>query len=157
MKWVLICVLIVVIMLIAISLSEQYKDKFDFYFNLKQFLNQFKINVAFKQEKLNKFLQKLNCKKNFKIFVLDYQNYLKTGKIDLSNLKILENDEKIELENIVKNIGKFDKHNEINQLEGFILSIEEKLKIAQENKAKMCPMIIKLSLLFALAMSILLI
>lgn len=157
MKWILIVILIVVIMLIAISLSEQYKDKFDFYYNLKQFLNQFKINVAFRQDKLNNFLQQTNSKKNFKMFVLDYQNYIKTGKLDLSNLKLLEQDEKLDLENIVKNIGKFDKNNEINQLEGFIASIDEKLKAAQENKAKMCPMIIKLSLLFALAVAILLI
>ena len=46
-KWILIVVLIVVIMLIAYSVSEQIKDKYDFFNNLKQFLNQFKINVAF--------------------------------------------------------------------------------------------------------------
>ena len=44
MKWLLIIVLVFVIMIIAYSLSEQYKDKYDFYLNLKNFLNQFKIN-----------------------------------------------------------------------------------------------------------------
>ena len=42
MKWFLIAVLIAVIMIIAYSISEQYKDKFDFYNNLKSFLNYLK-------------------------------------------------------------------------------------------------------------------
>ena len=157
MKWILILVLIVVIMLIAISLSEQYKDKFDFYSNLKQFLDQLKINVSFKQNILNKFIEEHNGQRQFKVFIMDYQQYLKTNTLDFSNLKLLEHEEKVELENIVKNIGKFDKDNEIKQLDGFLQSIDEKLQIAKENKIKMCPMIIKLSLLFALALAILLI
>ncbi len=157
MKWILILVLIVVIMLIAISLSEQYKDKFDFYSNLKQFLDQLKINVSFKQNILNKFIEEHNGQRQFKVFIMDYQQYLKTNTLDFSNLKLLEHEEKVELESIVKNIGKFDKDNEIKQLDGFLQSIDEKLQIAKENKTKMCPMIIKLSLLFALAMAILLI
>ena len=59
-KWILIIILIVVIMLIAYSVSEQIRDKYDFFNNLKQFLNQFKINVAFRQEKINEFLKKSN-------------------------------------------------------------------------------------------------
>ena len=157
MKWILILVLIVVIMLIAISLSEQYKDKFDFYSNLKQFLDQLKINVSFKQNILNKFIEEHNGQRQFKVFIMDYQQYLKTNTLDFSNLKLLEHEEKVELENIVKNIGKFDKDNELKQLNGFLQSIDEKLQIAKENKTKMCPMIIKLSLLFALALAILLI
>ena len=157
MKWILICILIVVIMRIASALSEQYKEKYDFYQNMQQFLSQLKINVSFNQDKLDKFLQLHVGKKNFKNFVADYQVYLKTNNLDLSNLTLLETDEKTELATIIKNIGKFDKENELKQLDGFLLSIDEKLKTAKENKAKMCPMIIKLSLLFALAMAILLI
>lgn len=157
MKWILILTLIVVIMLIAFSVSEQYKDKYDFYKNLKLFLNQLKINISFKQDKLEKFLSETKPKKNFKIFINSYQTYLKTNNFDTSNLFLLENDEKTELANIVKNIGKFDKNNEIYQLDSFLLNIDEKLKIAQENKTKLCPLIIKLSFLFALGLAILLI
>ena len=157
MKWILILTLIVVIMLIAFSVSEQYKDKYDFYKNLKLFLNQLKINISFKQDKLEKFLNEAKPKKNFKIFINSYQNYLKTNNFDTSNLILLENDEKTELANIVKNIGKFDKNNEIYQLDSFLLNIDEKLKTAQENKTKLCPLIIKLSFLFALGLAILLI
>ena len=38
MKWILIIILIFVIMVIARGVSEQYKQKYDFYLNLKSFL-----------------------------------------------------------------------------------------------------------------------
>lgn len=157
MKWLLIAVLIAVIMLIAYSLSEQYKDRYDFYLNLKQFLAELKINVAFKQDKLDKFLSARNSKKSFKLFVDAYFNYLKTNQLDLTALKLLDDSEKKDLNRIILSIGKFDKTNEINQLDGFLLSVENKFKSAEESKTKMCPMIIKLSLLFAVAVAILLI
>ena len=87
MKWFLIAVLIAVIMIIAYSISEQYKDKFDFYNNLKSFLNQFKINLSFKQDKIINFLNNLKPKKQFKLFINSYKNYLNTDKIDLNEIK----------------------------------------------------------------------
>ncbi len=156
MKIFLIITLIVVIMLIAVSVSEQYKDRYDFYFNLKLFLTQLKLNISFRADKLDKFLQQIKPKKNFKIFIAAYQEYLKTTKLDLSQLKILDEDERQELHDIVTNIGKMDKTNEVKQIEGFVLSIEEKQNQALQAKTKLCPMIIKLSLLFALAVAIVL-
>ena len=156
-KWILIIILIVVIMLIAYSVSEQIKDKYDFFNNLKQFLNQFKINVAFRQEKINEFLQKSNSKKQFKVFVDEYSNFLKTGELCLEKIKVLEEDDKQILQDIVKNIGKYDAKNEISQMESFLLTVDEKLAKANEDKNKLCPMIIKLSLLFAIGLAILLI
>ena len=156
-KWILIIILIVVIMLIAYSVSEQIRDKYDFFNNLKQFLNQFKINVAFRQEKINEFLQKSNSKKQFKVFVDEYSNFLKTGELCLEKIKVLEEDDKQILQDIVKNIGKYDAKNEISQMELFLLTVDEKLAKANEDKNKLCPMIIKLSLLFAIGLAILLI
>ncbi len=156
-KWILIIILIVVIMLIAYSVSEQIRDKYDFFNNLKQFLNQFKINVAFRQEKINEFLQKSNSKKQFKVFVDEYLNFLKTGELCLEKIKVLEEDDKQILQDIVKNIGKYDAKNEISQMESFLLTVDEKLAKANEDKNKLCPMIIKLSLLFAIGLAILLI
>ena len=157
MKWVLIIILIFVIMLIAYALSEQYKDKFDFYNNLKLFLNQFKINLSFKQEKITEFLDKTECKKQFKIFIEEYKNYLNTGELNLNKIKVLDDADKQELKNIVLNIGKHDTKSEINQLESFLLIIDNKLNQAKEDKNKMCPMIIKLSLLFAVGLAIILV
>ena len=157
MKWFLIIVLICVIMLIAYAVSEQYKDKFDFYNNLKLFLQQFKINVSFRQEKINEFLNDIKPKKQFKIFIDEYKSYLKTNEINLSNLKLLDDEEKEELASFICNLGKFDVKTEINQLENFLAALELKLTKASEDKNKICPMIIKLSLLFAIGLSILLI
>jgi len=157
MKWLLICILIGVIMIIAHSVSEQYKEKFDFYQNLKKFLNQFKLNLNFKQEKIINFLEKINSKKQFNIFIKEYKNYLKTNEFNLNEIKILTLEEKNQLENIIKNIGKIYIQNEINQLENFILEIDEKLNQAQNDKNKLCPMILKLSLLFAVGLAIILI
>ncbi len=157
MKWLLIIVLIAVIMFIAYSLSEQYKDKYDFYFNLKNFLNQYKINVSFRQEKINEFLSGLTPKRQFKIFIEGYKNYLKTDKLNLQEIKALDTEEKNELEHIVTHIGSLDSKNEIGQVESYILSIDTKLNKALEDKNKLCPMILKLSLLFAIGLAILLI
>ncbi len=157
MKWFLIIVLISVIMLISYAVSQQYKDKFDFYNNLKVFLQQFKINLSFKQEKINQFLDNLKPKKQFKDFVESYKHYLKTGNLNLSNLKLLDEEEIKEVESIIENIGNYDVNNEKNQLDSFISNVDTKLLTAQERKNKLCPMIIKLSLLFAIGLAILLI
>jgi len=157
MKWILIIILISVIMLISYAVSQQYKDKYDFYYNLKLFLNQFKINLSFKQAKVNEFLQNLKPRKYFKSFVEAYQNYLKAHPLNLDDVKILDETEKNELKYIIERIGKNDSRSEINQIEQFLCTVDEQLTKAEKDKNKLCPMIIKLSLLFAVALSILLI
>ncbi len=157
MKWVLITILIFVIMLIAYAVSEQYKDRYDFYNNLKLFLNQFKINLSFRQEKITEFLNKTTCKKQFKIFIEEYKKFLQTNELNLDKIKVLDDADKKELVDIVTNLGKHDTKSELEQLNGFLLIIENKLQLANENKNKMCPMIIKLSLLFAIGLAIILV
>ena len=157
MKWLMILMLISAIMLIAMSVSEQYRDKFDFYTNLKLFLTQFKINIAFRQEKVLDFLNTIKCKKQFSLFVSDYKEYLNTGEIKLDNIKVLDEEDRVELENIIKSLGKHDVSTEIGQVEAIVAGIEAKLTKAETDKNKLCPMIIKLSLLFAVGLAILLI
>jgi len=157
MKWLLIIILIFVIMLIAYAVSEQYKEKFDFYDNLKKFLNQFKLNLSFRQETILEFLDKTKAKRQFNIFIKEYKNYLKTKQLNLQDIKILDVEEKNELTNIVNSIGRMDATNEIKQLDSFLIEIEDKLKKAESDKSKLCPMIIKLSLLFAIGLAIILV
>ncbi len=157
MKWFLIIVLISAIMLIAYSVSEQYRDKFDFYTNLKLFLQQFKLNVSFRQQKINEFLNTIKPKKQFKLFVEDYKTYLKTNQLNLTNIKILEPDEREELSRLVTSLGNHDAKNEVHQLDGFLATLELNLTKATDDKNKLCPMILKLSLLFAIGLAILLI
>ena len=143
--------------MIARAVSEQYKEKYDFYNNLKTFLNQFKLNLSFRQEKILDFLNKTNAKKQFKIFINSYKKYLETNQVDFSEIKLLDNEEINQLKMIILNIGKLDAKNEINQLETFIVEIDAKLVKAQDDKNKLCPMILKLSLLFAIGLAVILI
>lgn len=157
MKWILIIILIFVIMVIAYAVSEQIKEKYDFYVNLKQFLQKFKLNISFKRERIIDFLNEVKAKKQFMLFVNQYKKYLATNTFDLIDIKILDDDEKFQLETIVKGIGNLDAKNEIEQIENFLLDIETKLDKAQQDKNRLCPMIIKLSLLFAIGLAILLV
>ena len=144
-------------MLIARAVSEQYKDKYVFYCNLKDFLNRFKLNLSFKQETINDFLDKTKPQKHFKLFIAEYKRYLKESKMDFSLIKILSEEEKLQLENLVKSIGNMDVKNEICQIDSFLLEVDIQLKQAELNKQKLCPMILKLSLLFGIGLAILLI
>lgn len=157
MKIVLIVILIFMIMLIAKKVSEQYKDKYDFYCNLHSFLCQFKINLSFKQEKIVEFLIALTPRKHFKLFIEDYKEYLNTGVVNFENLTFLDVDEIENLQDIIFNLGKHDVKTELGQLDSFIEKINVKKTEAEQNRNKICPMIIKLSFLFALALVILLI
>lgn len=157
MKWILIAILILVVMIIAKAIAQQYIDKFEFYNNLKEFIQQLKINISFKKEKIFTFIEKINAKKQFLIFINEYKNYLKNGNLNLNEIKILENEEKNDLIDIIKNIGKYNSENEINQINNFLITINMKLQKAQEDKNKVCPIIIKLSLLFSIGLAILLI
>ena len=157
MKWILIIVLISAIMLIAFSLSEQIKDRHDFYQNLKLFLFLFKINISFRQEKILDFLKKTNSKKQFKLFVQEYESYLKTGSMNLEKIKVLDHEDREILLDIMKNIGRYDVRNELGQIDSFLATIDVKLKKALDDKNKLSPMILKLSLLFAIGLAILLI
>ena len=157
MKIFLIIILIFLIMLIARAFSEQYKDRYDFFYNLKSFLNHLRLNISFNQDKIGSFLIKIEAKKQFKAFINSYQNYLKTNTLTFDEIIVLDDSDKIILTDIIKNVGKFDVKNEINQLENFLLIVDEKLEKAKADKEKLCPMILKLSLLFAIGLSIILI
>ncbi len=157
MKIALIILLVFMIMLIARALSEQYKDKYDFYSNLHSFLCQFKINLSFKQEKITEFLDNITPKKQFKNFIDDYKTYLQSENLDFENLTFLEEEEKVVLTDLIKGIGVHDVKTEMAQLDSFIETINTKKQKTEEDKNKICPMIIKLSFLFALGLAILLI
>ena len=155
MKLFLIITLICVIMLIAKSLSTQYRDKYEFYYNLNQFLTNFKINLGFKQSKILDFIKDIKPRKDFKIFIESYQTYLKTSTLDLTSIKNIDNEERKELEDIIKNIGKLNIEGELSQINSFLSCVEARLKYAEDNKNKICPMILKLSFLFAVGLAIL--
>ena len=157
MKIILIVLLVFIIMLIAKAVSEQYKDKFDFYENLCQFLAQFKLNLTFKQEKVIEFLDNLKPKKQFSLFIDDYKYYLNNNELNFDNLTFLDQEEKENLITLIVGIGKHDISTEIEQVNSLIEITKLKKTQAEQDKNKICPLIIKLSLLFAIGLAILLI
>ena len=78
-------------MLIAKSLSDQYIEKYNFYFNLKNFFNQFKVNLSFKKNKVFEFLNSIKAKREFAKFKKEYIQFLSTGELNLDNIKVLRN------------------------------------------------------------------
>ena len=89
--------------------------------------------------------------------IKEYKNYLTKNEFNLEEIKILDIEEKEQLSMIVKNLGSMDAKNELSQLDSFLFQIDEKLTKAKEDKNKLCPMILKLSFLFALGLAIILI
>lgn len=157
MRIILIIVFILIIMIIALSVSKQYIEKTKFYNRLKIFLEELKVNMSFKQAKLKECLSLHEESKTFRQFIMAYKEYLDTGMLNFDNIKILNNEEIEELINIISSIGRFDVKNEILQLDSFIAKVNTRLNNANEEQKKICPMIIKLSLLFAIGIVILLI
>ncbi len=157
MKYVLIITLIVLIVLVAIKISNQYRDKFIFFDDLYTFLDMLKMNVGFKQDKLDDMISKAKGNKHFDCFISDYKKFLTTNEISFSNLNLLNDDEKMELEYMLKNLGKYDQINEEKQIESFIKTISKNRETAEKEKDKLCPLIVKLALFLALGIVIILI
>ena len=157
MKWIVIILLITTIMLVARGLSQQYKDKHLFYVNLQSFFKQLKLNLSFKQDKIENFIDAFEADNQFKSFLNCYKLFLQGNENAFEGFKVIDSNEIVELNQMMKSIGCHDTKSEIEQLDSFIERINLKLEKTREDKQKLCPLIIKLSLLFAIAVGILLI
>lgn len=157
MKIILIFVLLTVVMIVAFKVSSFIKEKYNFYVCLKEFLNEFKLNLSFKREKITDFLTKRQYSKSFDVFINSYKEYLKSGELNLGDLIYLDNDEKEQLKIITTSIGRLDTQSELAQIEEFIAQINMKLQTSEKEKNKLCPLILKLSFLSAISVIIILI
>lgn len=157
MKIILIFVLLTVVMIVAFKVSSFIKYKYNFYVHLKEFLNEFKLNLSFKREKITDFLTKRQYSKSFDVFINSYKEYLKSGELNLSDLIYLDDDEKEQLKAITTSIGRLDTQSELAQIEEFIAQINMKLQTSEKEKNKLCPLILKLSFLSAISVIIILI
>lgn len=158
MKVVLMITLVVVIMLIAKGVAKQYIDRYDLYVAMKDFFKQMELNISFQKQKINEILNKSNIKKVNKGIYLSYLDYLTRGKeLDLSFIKIIDSDERDYITSMLISLGKNDASSEIKQLKVYEQYLSDKINACKSDKDKLCPLIIKLSLLFALGLVIVLI
>ena len=156
MKILLLILIVVLIMIIANGVAKQYKERHNLYANILKFLNDYELNIGFKKEKILDVAQKFESNNESKKIIEIYKNHL-TQKTDINfeSITILQEDEQKFLENIFKNLGAGDVDSEKLQLSEIKIQLKAKVEETAKIRDKFCPLIIKLSLLFAIALVIL--
>lgn len=151
-KWLLLVVLILLIMLIAKQISKQYKDRHQIFCDILDFVQNYKLNVGFKKEKI-KLLTKKYTEKTTVLGC--YNSYIETGNFDLSDIKLLSIEEKTQIKAFLIEFGNGDFETEKKLIAITENYLQQKIDETKGQKDKWCPMIIKLSFLFSLGVAIL--
>ena len=143
-------------MLVAQGVSRQYSERHDIFVAINEFFRQMSINLGFQKQKIKQILDHASLKKVNKEIYVAYLNYLDKGKeLDLSFVKVLDDSENEYITSMLKSLGKNDVANEIKQLESYQLYLKDKIDRTRAEKEKYCPLITKLSFLFAIGLAIL--
>lgn len=151
-KLILLIVLVLLIMIVAKYISQQYKDRYRIYCDIVDFFDNYKLNVGFKKEKLKSLIKDYTDKATV---LGSYNNFLATGKFDLSSVKLLTAQEKSQLKEYFVKLGNGDYETEKNFIEIAKAYFNSKVEETKKIKDKWCPLIIKLTFLFALGVAIL--
>ena len=158
MKYILLIVLVAVIMLISQGVCNQYRERYALFEALNEFLRQMRLNLSFQKQKIKEILNRAQIRKTSKVIYTSYLNYLETGtSIDLSFVKVFDQTEQEQITRMLLSLGKNDTFGELQQLNVHEEYLKDKLQTAKEERDKRCPLITKLSLLFAIGLAILLI
>lgn len=158
MKYILMIVLVAAIMLISQGVCKQYRERYTLFEALSEFLRQMRLNLSFQKQKIKEILNRATIRKTSKEIYMSYLSYLEDGtSIDLGFIKVLDETEKEQITNMLLSLGKNDTSGELKQLDAYDVYLQDKLQAAKAEKDKNCPLITKLSLLFAIGLAILLI
>lgn len=156
MKYILMLGLIGVIMLVAQGVCKQYRERYALFEALGDFFRQMRLNLGFQKQKIKEILNQTTLKRANKDIYISYLNYLEKGMvINLGDIRILEDNEQEKLTNMLQSLGKNDTFSEIKQLEAYEVYLKDKIETTKGEKNKYCPLITKLSLLFAIGLAIL--
>lgn len=156
MKYLLMIALIGVIMLVAQGLTRQYKDRYALYGSFGEFFRQMRLNLNFQKQKIKEILNQATIKKTNKDIYVAYLNYLDQGTpLDISFVKILDETEQQQLTSMLLSLGKNDTSGELKQLDAYDIYLKDKIDATRRDKDKYCPLITKLSFLFAIGLAIL--
>lgn len=156
MKYILMICLICVIMLVAQGVCKQYKDRYLLFESLSEFFRQMRLNLGFQKQKIKEILNQTNLKKTNKDIYTAYLQYLEEGtNLDLSFVHILDDAEEEYIAKMLHSLGKHDTAGEIKQLEAYDMYLKDKITKTLNEKEKYCPLITKLSFLFAVGLAIL--
>lgn len=156
MKYLLMIAFVVIVMLIAQGVCRQYRERCYVFEGIDDFFTQMRLNLSFQKQKIREILEKASIKRNCKEIYTIYLQYLDSGQaIDLSPIKILEQDEQEQITNMLKSLGKSNVESEIKQLEVYKEYLKTQIEQCRAERNKYCPIITKLSLLFAIGLVIL--
>jgi len=156
MKYLLMLALIGVIMIIAQGVCRQYRERYALFEAFGEFFRQMRLNLSFQKQKINEILNQASIKKVNKDIYMAYLNYLENGRaLDLSFVRILEDNEQTQLTNMLHSLGKNDTSGELKQLDAYDVYLRDKIEMTRREKERYCPLITKLSFLFALGLAIL--
>ncbi len=156
MKYILMLVLIVVIMLIAKGVCKQYRERYILFSSIGEFFREMRLNLSFQKQKIKEILNQTNLKKTNRDIYSNYLNYLEQGdKLDLSFVRILEDNEREQVTKMLLSLGKNDTVGELQQLNAYDIYLQDKITRTGQDKDKYCPLINKLSFLFAIGLAIL--
>jgi len=156
MKYILMMCLIGVIMLVAQGVCRQYRERHALFESLGEFFRQMRLNLNFQKQKIKEILNVATIKKTNKEIYTAYLDYLEKGtSLDISNIRILEDLEQQQISKMLVSLGKNDTSGEIKQLDAYDVYLKDKIERTRIEKDKYCPLITKLSFLFALGLAIL--
>lgn len=156
MKYILMLALIGVIMLVAQGISKQYKDRYLMFEALGDFFRQMRLNLTFQKQKIKEILNQATLRKTNKDIYIAYLNYLEKGTpLDLAFVSVLDDMEEEQITKMLLSLGKNDTAGEIKQLDAYDIYLRDKIETTRREKEKYCPLITKLSFLFAVGLAIL--
>ncbi|MBQ7880853.1 MAG: hypothetical protein IJ358_03320 [Clostridia bacterium] len=156
MKYILMLALIGVIMLVAQGISKQYKDRYLMFEALGDFFRQMRLNLTFQKQKIKEILNQATLRKTNKDIYTAYLNYLEKGTpLDLAFVSVLDDMEEEQITKMLLSLGKNDTAGEIKQLDAYDIYLRDKIETTRREKEKYCPLITKLSFLFAVGLAIL--
>lgn len=156
MKYLLMLCLIAVIMLVAQGVCRQYRERYALFEAVGEFFRQMRLNLSFQKQKISEILNQATLKRVNQEIYTTYLNYLEKGEdINLDFVRILDDDEREQLKNMLLSLGKNDTSGELKQLEAYDIYLKDKIQTTRQEKEKYCPLITKLSFLFAIGLAIL--
>ena len=148
--------LIGVIMLVAQGLCKQYRERYSLFEAMGEFFRQMRLNLSFQKQKIKEILNQATLKKTNKDIYTEYLNYLEKGTpLDLGFVRVLEDSEQEQLTKMLCSLGKNDTSGELKQLDAYDIYLKAKIESTRREKDKYCPLITKLSFLFAIGLAIL--
>lgn len=154
-KFLLLIALVVAIVCIAKGVAKQYTDKLRFFQNLKSFFDIYGLNLGFKKDKIRDIVKNFQTDGEASEFFLSYLNFLEKGGDIEFNSKIISDEDKKIIKDIFKSLGQGDYVTEKEQLKITMSYLNGQIETSKSESDKFCPLILKLSFLFALLVAIL--